>query len=142
MFSKKEEAYLKGNLQINRNYDRVLRKRINRKIRTFINHTLPLLSNNSHTGHWIMELKRILNDKGTENNTIDTEFNTPNTLMVEGKTISYHNERALGVGFEPTKPRRGYGLASRRRRPLGYPSIRLSTPLPSQLNIIVSDKHT
>ncbi len=77
MFSKKEIDYLKGEIEPNQNYAKTLRKRINRKIRYLLNKDIPLLLESQHTKHWIPELRGLLDLRGTENNTMGTEFNTP-----------------------------------------------------------------
>ena len=72
VFSKKEIDYLKGEIKPNKNYTKTLRKRINKKMRMFIENTLPLLDNNRYTKDLIIELKNQLELRGTENRTIGT----------------------------------------------------------------------
>ena len=46
MFSKREEEYLKGSLQLGKNYDKTMRRRINKKVRVLLGQSLPLLAKN------------------------------------------------------------------------------------------------
>ena len=56
MFSKKELDYLKGDIKPNKNYKKMLRKRINRKIRALLNEDIPILSKNNYTHRWLSEI--------------------------------------------------------------------------------------
>ena len=68
MFSKREEEYLNGSLQLSKNYDKTIRRRINKKIRLLLEQSLPLLAKNPYTNHWLEKMNRVLNTvpRGTE----------------------------------------------------------------------------
>ena len=101
VFSKKEIDYLKGEIKPNKNYTKTLRKRINKKMRMFIENTLPLLDNNRYTKDLIIELKNQLELRGTENRTIGTEFSAPNNQF-NNKSPSFVSVLEERVGIEPT----------------------------------------
>ena len=103
MFSKKERDYLKGEIKPNKNYEKMLRKRINRKIRSFLNEDLPTLSQSHFVNRLQDELMNRLEIRGTENSTLGIEFSTPNQSMRNQMiSIDRNNEREMrSTGFEP-----------------------------------------
>ena len=66
--------YLKGEAKITPDYEKVLRSRINTKLETLSNETIPLLMKNEYTRPWISSLKSDLEERVTENCYQVTEF--------------------------------------------------------------------
>ncbi len=72
MFSKREEEYLKGSLLLSKNYDKTMKRRINKKIRLLLETTVPLIAENPNTTHWIPEIRKVLDSVP-----MGTEYRTP-----------------------------------------------------------------
>ena len=102
MFSKRELDYLKGKIKPNYDYEKVLRSRINRKLRSLLNKDIPLLLENKDTRNWIYELRKQLDREVTENRNMVTEFSYHRTNKLNQRSMSFNNETyEEGMGVEP-----------------------------------------